>query len=332
MPLTEDELRVLRAAMGESDDLDHLNAVLAEVSERRNTTPLDDFAGLSPDEMTYFLYMPFDSPEYIQLPQVLQVEPEAPILELLMPLIDLLRRTRRIIAFDQPGMGLKEGDQYTGFDVAVAKYIASELGKTPEFSEAPTPQRETLLKTKQLDYIVGTYSITDARKADVDFAGPYLVAGQDLLVRADDDSINGPQDMEGKILCSVSGSTPAERVAEDYPGVQLQEYDTYSSCTEALRQGNIDAMTTDATILNGYAAQSPGEFRVVAMEQDGQPFTDEHYGIGLTKGDEEATEAVNDALTAMHDDGSFDQFVSDNLDAGDGVTPGTPGDLSFLDQ
>jgi hypothetical protein len=90
MPLTEDELRVLRAAMGESDDLDHVNAVLAEVSERRKTTPLDDFAGLSPDEMTYFLYMPFDSPEYIQLPQVLQVEPEAPILELLMPLFEEL--------------------------------------------------------------------------------------------------------------------------------------------------------------------------------------------------------------------------------------------------
>lgn len=166
----------------------------------------------------------------------------------------------------------------------------------------------------------------------MNFGGPYLLTHQALLVREDDTTIETLEDLDGKLLCSVTGSTPAQTVKDVLDGVQLQEYDTYSSCTEALRQGNIDAMTTDATILNGYAAQSPGEFRVVAMEQDGQPFTDEHYGVGLTKGDEEATEAVNDALTAMHDDGSFDQFVSDNLDAGDGVTPGTPGDLSFLDQ
>lgn len=86
MSLTEDELRVLRAAMGESNDLDRMNAALAQISDRRNTTPLDDFAGLTPEEMTFFLHQPFTSPEYIRLPEVLGVEPEAPVLELLMPL------------------------------------------------------------------------------------------------------------------------------------------------------------------------------------------------------------------------------------------------------
>ena len=90
MPLTEDELRVLRAAMGESNDLALLNAALAEISDRRNTTPVEDFAGLTPEDMTFLLYKPFTSPEYIRLPEVLDVEPEAPVLELLMPLFQEL--------------------------------------------------------------------------------------------------------------------------------------------------------------------------------------------------------------------------------------------------
>ena len=114
------------------------------------------------------------------------------------------------IKFDQPGMGLKAGSDYTGMDVDIAKYVAKELGKTPEFSEAVSAQRETLLKTGKVDYIVGTYSITDKRKQDVDFAGPYFIAGQDLLVKADS-TIDGPDAMNGKKMCSVKGSTSASK-------------------------------------------------------------------------------------------------------------------------
>ncbi|WP_394283935.1 glutamate ABC transporter substrate-binding protein [Corynebacterium sp.] len=242
--------------------------------------------------------------------------------------------------YDQPGLGLRNPDgSLSGLDVDVATYVVNHIAETngweePAISwrETPSAQRETLIQNGEVDLIAATYSINEGRAESVNFGGPYLLTHQALLVREDDATIETLDDLDGKLLCSVTGSTPAQTVKDVLEGVQLQEYDTYSSCTEALRQGNIDAMTTDATILNGYAAQSPGEFRVVAMEQDGQPFTDEYYGVGLTKGDEEATDAVNDALTAMHDDGSFDQFVSANLDAGEGVTPGTPGDLSFLDQ
>lgn len=236
--------------------------------------------------------------------------------------------------YDQPGLGLDEGGTMSGFDVDVAKAVAEKLGYSEdqiEWSESPTPQRESMLETGQVDMIFATYSITDTRKEKVQFAGPYLVAGQDLLVKADDDSITGPQDLEGKLLCSVSGSTPAERVAEDYPGVQLQEYDTYSSCVEALRQGNIDAMTTDATILLGYSAQAPGQFKVLEMERDGEPFTNEYYGVGLAKDDAEGTEAINAALDELHDSGEFDTLVQQNLGGDEAVSPGTPGDLSFLD-
>ncbi len=171
---------------------------------------------------------------------------------------------------------------HDGFDVEVAKYIANYLG-VPEsgitWREAPSAQRENLIKNGEVDFVVGTYSITDNRKKVIDFAGPYYVAGQSLLVRADDDSITGAESLQGgKKLCSVSGSTPAQKIAKSYPGVQLQQFDSYSSCVEALHRGKVDALTTDDIILAGYAAQYPGEFKLA-----GQPFTTELYGVACRR-------------------------------------------------
>ena len=115
-------------------------------------------------------------------------------------------------------------------------------------------------------------------------------------MKADNTDITGPDSLQNnKKLCSVSGSTPAQRIKDKYPGVQLQQYDTYSACIEALKNGAIDAVTTDEIILAGYAAQSPGTFKIV-----GQPFSEENYGIGLKKDDTELQTKINDA---HHQDG-----------------------------
>ncbi|MEX3503831.1 glutamate ABC transporter substrate-binding protein [Corynebacterium sp. LK2510] len=240
--------------------------------------------------------------------------------------------------FDQPGLGLREGDgSMTGLDVDVLTYVVNSIAddngwEHPEISwrETPSAQRETLIQNGEVAAIGATYSINASRAEAVSFGGPYLLTHQSLLVRSDETEINGLDDLDGRLLCSVTGSTPAQKVKEALPGVQLQEYDTYSSCVEALRNGNVDALTTDATILGGYAAQSPGDFTVVELEQDGEPFTNEHYGIGVTKDDSEAVAAVNAALEAMYADGSFQRFVDENLEGGVGVSEDKPGDLSFL--
>ncbi len=213
------------------------------------------------------------------------------------------------IKYDQPGMGLKEGSKYTGMDVDIANYIAKELGKTPEFTEAVSSQRETFLKTGKVDYIVGTYSITDARKKDVDFAGPYFIAGQDLLVKADS-PITGPDAMSGKKMCSVKGSTSATKFKEKYPDVQIQEYDTYSKCVEAIISGSVDALTTDNTILSGYAAQEQYKGK---LKLAGKPFSEEKYGVGIKKGDKEMCTKVTDALKKMKSSGELKKVVEANL-------------------
>ncbi len=218
------------------------------------------------------------------------------------------------IKYDQPGLGQKEGNTFKGLDVDVARYVAKELGFEGDkvvFKETPSAQRETAIQGGQVKLIFATYSITDERKQKVSFAGPYFIAGQDLLVRADNTDITGPETMNGKTLCSVTGSTPAENIKKKYAtSVKLFEQDTYSKCVEALNSGSVDAVTTDNVILAGFAAQPQykGKLKVV-----GKPFSTEKYGVGLKKGDTELCGKVNAALEKMVSDGSWQKAVDDNV-------------------
>lgn len=218
----------------------------------------------------------------------------------------------------------QSGRTFSGFDVEVARYIANELGVKPEgitFKESPSAQRETLIQNGEVDYIVATYSITDTRKEKVSFGGPYFIAGQSLLVRSDNTDITGPDSLTGgKKLCSVSGSTPAQNIQDNYAkDVQLQPLDTYSACVEALRNGAVDAVTTDDIILAGYAAQYPGELKVV-----GEPFTTEKYGVGLAKDDSEGRGKINDAIEKMISTGAWEEAFNNTVGASGYPIPAPP--------
>lgn len=224
------------------------------------------------------------------------------------------------IKFDQPGLGYKNGNDYSGFDVSVAKYVAKELGYSSDeivWKEAPSKQRETLLENGDVDLVFATYSITDDRKKVVEFGGPYFVAGQDLLIRSTDKSITGPDSLDGKKLCSVTGSTSAQIIKDHYADkVQLMEQSGFAECTTALISGTVDAVTTDDIILAGLAAaKGDGQLKVV-----GKPFSQERYGVGIPKGQTETVKKVNAALKKMVDDGSWKKAL-DETTKGTGYTP-----------
>ncbi|HSV67443.1 MAG TPA: glutamate ABC transporter substrate-binding protein [Mycobacteriales bacterium] len=224
---------------------------------------------------------------------------------------------------DQPGLGFKGTDgRYAGFDIEIAKLVAKQLGVDEgniEFVTTVSANREPFLQQGKVDMVVASYTITDDRKKKVSFAGPYYVAGQDLLVKADNTAITGPQSLDGKTVCSVSGSTPAKRIETDYPKAKLQKFDSYSKCVAALLGGNVDAVTTDDIILAGYAAQHPGELKVV-----GKTFSTEPYGIGLALNDKKGRDAVNDALQKIFTDGSYATAWVNTLGKGGTPTPKPP--------
>lgn len=215
------------------------------------------------------------------------------------------------IKFDQPGVGFKKSGTYVGFDVDVARYIANKLGYSDDriiFKEAPSKQREAMLQNGDVDMIVASYSITDDRRKAVDFAGPYFVAGQDLMVRTGDKSISGPNDLNGKRLCSVTGSTSAQVIKERYSSkVQLMEQPGYAECATALFSGIVDAVTTDDIILAGLAANARGKLQLV-----GKPFTQEYYGVGVKKGNAKLIDKIDSAITSMERDGSWQRAIDDN--------------------
>ncbi|MFE7792415.1 glutamate ABC transporter substrate-binding protein [Streptomyces sp. NPDC057460] len=219
------------------------------------------------------------------------------------------------IKIDQPGIGLKTPDgKFTGFDVDVATYIAKELGydaKDINFKETKSADRETAIERGDVKFIAASYSINDERLQKVDFAGPYLLAHQDILVRADDDSIKSPADLNSKKLCSVTGSTSAQNVKEKLaPKAQLQEYGGYSECLTGLENKVVDALTTDDSILAGFASQKDfqGKFKLAGFKM-----SNENYGIGLKKGDADLKKKIDDALTKMVSDGSWDKAVKANF-------------------
>ncbi|MER5793912.1 glutamate ABC transporter substrate-binding protein [Streptomyces sp. NPDC001980] len=222
------------------------------------------------------------------------------------------------IKYDQPGLGLQEPDgSFSGFDVDVATYVAGQLGYKPnqiEFVQTKSADRENALARGDVKFIAATYSITDERKAKVDFAGPYLLAHQDLLVKNDSKIAKG-SDLNGKKLCSVTGSTSAQNIQKTIaPDANLKEVGTYSECIAGLQSGAVDAVTTDDSILAGFAAQDKykGQFKLAGLK-----LSNENYGIGVKKGDSATLDKINTALEKMVGDGSWDKAVTKNFGPAD---------------
>lgn len=208
--------------------------------------------------------------------------------------------------FDQPLFGLANPDGVPeGFDAEIGKLVAAKLGIQPEnitWTETVSANREPFIQNGQVDLVIATYTINDDRKKVVSFAGPYYTAGQDLLVlEGNPEGIESADDLAGKKVCTVSGSTSEKNVAAYTTDILAT--DTYSNCLEPLRTGAVSAVTTDNVILAGLADQNEGEFEVV-----GEPFTEEPYGIGLALDDTDFRMFVNDTLQEAEDDGTWDEL------------------------
>lgn len=217
------------------------------------------------------------------------------------------------IKYDQPGLGYQDGKDYTGFDTEVARYVAKEMGYNEdqiEWVESPSANRENMLSNGQVDMIFATYSITNTRLKSVDFAGPYFVAGQDLLVQKDNNDIHGPEQLNGKDLCSVTGSTSAKKIQDKFASdVQLVQQNSYSDCVVALNAGMVDAVTTDDIILAGLGSTkaNKGQLKLV-----GNTFTTERYGVGLPKGSDKCGK-INAAINKMVETGEWEKALNKSV-------------------
>lgn len=217
------------------------------------------------------------------------------------------RDTLRVgVQSDQPLVAYADGDgELEGFDIDAAAYIAEYLGKDVEWVPITTAEREQVLLDGEADLVIASFSITQERKQRIDFAGPYAIAHQDLLVRADETAIDSIDDIEDRRLCVTEGSNVDERILVEH-GVQAVPTSARDAtdCLAMLVEGDVDVVATDDRILAGLAWQSDGGAKLV-----GAVYSEERLGVGLQPGDTAGCEAVNRAITAMHADGTAELLM-----------------------
>ena len=225
------------------------------------------------------------------------------------------------VKFDQPGLGFKgAADKVpSGFDVEMGKILAGSLGIKDSgitWKETISDNREPFLQSGEVDLVIATYSITDDRRKVVGQAGPYYVTGQQLLVKKGSD-IKSVADVKGKEICSVTGSTSLDTI--EAKGAKPRGFDTYSECRDQVLDGTVGAMTTDGSILLGYAAQNPDELEVV-----GDPFSEERYGVGYSKEKPEMCSWIGDTITKSFEDGNWKKAFDATLGKSGAEAPEQP--------
>jgi glutamate transport system substrate-binding protein len=212
-------------------------------------------------------------------------------------------------------------DSLEGFDADLAKLLAIYILGEPNIEVIPpaSETREALLQNGTVDVVFNTYTITEERAEQISFAGPYLESGLAVAVVADNEDINGIEDLGGKTVIAGANTPAVTAVPEEQPTAEIITFGTDPQALQALKQGRGDAYVQDFTLLASHAA-SDDSIKVV-----GQPFTTESYGIGLKHDDEEFKTFINEWLTKIQEDGSWAKVWDATLgSAVESETPETP--------
>ena len=231
---------------------------------------------------------------------------------------------------DLTGFGVKNPTTgaMEGFDVEIAKHIAVGIfGGTPadvvgkiEFTDSVMGTREASIKDGMVDFAIAAYRIADAAKQQVDFAGPYFMAGQDLLVRSADTAIKGFSDLAGKKVCSSRATgTAVANVKAKAPDAESIQMDTTPQCADALTAGQVDAVASVNTSLLGPLEKSAGALKLV-----GNPSTEEPSGIGVKRGDDAFRAFINDRLEKLYAGGQWASAYTATLGKFGWKTPNAP--------
>ena len=194
-------------------------------------------------------------------------------------------------------------DGIRGFDAGLyqllTRYILGDETKF-ELTQVDSSTRESVLESDQVDAVFATYSITDARKEVISFAGPYYTSRQAVLVKAGNTEVTGVDSLAGKTVATQSGSTGPDILAEYAPEAVVQEFANDLEARTALEQGRVDAYVTDYTLLLNAIVKNPDAYEIA-----GDVFgPEDNYGIGLPLGSD-GVAFVNEFLKKIEEDGTW---------------------------
>jgi polar amino acid transport system substrate-binding protein len=211
--------------------------------------------------------------------------------------------------------------EITGFDVDIAGEVARDIFGTPsqvEYRILASAERIAALQKSEVDIVVKTMSITCGRRKLVNFSTVYLVANQRLLVPRDS-SIRRAGDLSGKRVCVAQGSTSLRRIRVISPAPIFVSVVNWADCLVAMQQRQVDAVSTDDSILAGLMAQDP-YLHIVGPSMDEEP-----YGIGINLDNTGLVRFVNGTLERIRRDGTWNTLYRKWLTVlGPAPAPPTP--------
>jgi polar amino acid transport system substrate-binding protein len=207
-----------------------------------------------------------------------------------------------------------------GFEIDIVRELARAIFGDPKkvkFVVVTTDQRIPDVQNGNVDVVVDAFTITCARKQQIDFSTVYYNAGQKLLVPVGS-PIHSIADLAGKHVCATKGSTSIQNIETLAPRAIPVPVAQRTDCLVALQQGTVDAVTSDDAILLGFKAQDPYT-RIV-----GSSFSPQPYGIGINKAHPDLVRFVNGVLEQMRTDGTWERIYSQWLGGLVSTTPPPP--------
>ena len=194
--------------------------------------------------------------------------------------------------------------EIAGFDIDIAGEVARDIFGKPsavEYRILSSADRITALQNNTVDIVVKTMTITCERRTLVNFSTTYFIAYQRILAPRQSD-IAGPQDLSGKRVCVARGTTSLRKVQEISPPPAIVTVVTWADCLVALQQREVDAISTDDSILAGLVAQDP------YLHIVGENMAEEPYGIGINLTNTALVRFVNGTLERIRADGTWDSL------------------------
>ena len=206
-----------------------------------------------------------------------------------------------------------DNGELTGLDIELGKALADKLGVEVEFQEAAWDSLLIGIDTERFDTVINSVSITDERAEKYDFSDPYYYEARRVVVRADDDSIHGPEDLNGKKI--ATNTTNAFIPWYEEQGVEVVGVDTSGEAIDLLLSGRVDFVGINVPVLNAYLQEHPDAAGKV-KEAFVIPNSEDVIAIPVRKGEPEFLDAINAALAELREEGTLKE-ISEKYLGGD---------------
>ena len=192
-----------------------------------------------------------------------------------------------------------ENGDYQGYDVYFAERLAKDLGTDVEYTSLDPASRVEYAATGKVDIVLANFTVTPERAEQVDFALPYMKVALGI-VSPESAPVTAPEDLNGKSLIIVKGTTAETYFTKNYPDIELQKYDAYADAYNALLDGRGDAFSTDNTEVLAWAMVNPGF--TVGVDSLGDLDT---IAPAVAKGNETLLAWINEEIESLGEEEFF---------------------------